>query len=169
MTHQNTRQRAGDWKVWRTGLTGLTDAAWADDPTTALPAAADRKQIPLTSHGTGHVSAVEFVVIGYVQATRLVSANDADTFSCDMTFLVETPDGSSIGPLGGGTEARSGNVAGEEKIVAIRQTSVAGLRYFTFFRFDCNGADAVVPRLHTATGLPGAADRLEVWYREIMS
>lgn len=169
MTHQNTRERAGDWKILRTGIVlPFADDDWADDESDPLPASTTKGTAPLVGAAGWKVTAVQFVALGYVNATRVVSDNDADTFSVDVTFVVPTPDGSSIGPLGAGTEARSGNAAGEEKLVAIRLPSSAGHRYFEIYEFPCDGAERFHLRFHSPTGAPGAADRGEVWYREVL-
>lgn len=157
MPHYDTRQRQGDWKVLRTGLTALTDDDWADDASDDLPSTG-LMTVPLTSHGTGVIVGVEFIVWGYVNATGFVSDNDADSYSVDATFLVAPPRGSSI--IGRDT-------AGES--LAFAQVSTAGHRYFRVYRIDVNGADALALRLHSSTGAPGAADRYEVWWREVMA
>ncbi len=152
----STRPRYTHWKTLRTGLTDLADDDWADDASDALPS--HGIQVPFnTDQSYGKVVAIEFAVLGYVAATGLTSDNDADTFSCQATYLIDPPGGSSI----------VGRTAAGEQL-AIAQVDTAGFRYFRAYRIPCHGADTLALRLHTDTGLPGAADRLEVLYREVL-
>lgn len=146
-----------NWKLLRTALTDLADDDWADDASDALPSTGLAEIGFATVNGLGKTTEIEFVVLGYVAATQLTSDNDSDTFSCDVTYLLDPPAGSSI--LGRTT-------SGEQ--LAIRQVQTAGFRYFTVYRIPCDGADSLALRLYSDTGLPGSADRLEAWYREVM-
>ena len=154
-----------EWKTMRLGMTALSDDDWADDESDALPTLGVKPISFEMNPAVGKTSEVEFVVLGYVAATLVVSDNDADTFSVDVTLLVQPPKDSVIG-TGATNRSRSGNAAGDRR-VAIRHASTALFRFFEINRFECSGADQVVLRLHTASGAPGAADRYEVWYREI--
>lgn len=146
-----------NWNVLRTALTDLADNDWADDVSDALPSSGTFDVTFHATPGFGKTTELEFVVLGYVAATGLATDNDADTFSLDVTELVTPPAGSNI----------IGRTAAGEKL-AIRQVQTAGFRYFTYYRIPCSGADEMALRLYSDTGLPGAADRLEVWWREVV-
>lgn len=145
-----------NWRVLRTALTDLADDDWADDVSDALPSTGLANISFAATSGFSKTTEVEFVVLGYVAATGLAVDNDADTFSMDATLLVTPPAGSSI----------VGRTTSGEKI-ALRQVQMTGFRYFTYYRVPCSGADELALRFYSDTGLPGAADRLEVWYREV--
>lgn len=161
----NTRHAQYEWRPFRTALTALTDDDWADDESDALPS----DTFPVTSGRTPHGKTVkfEFFVLGYVASTGVLADNDSDTFSCDVTYIIDTAGFSTAIGRGATGLARSGNTAANALKVAVAGPTMAGLKYFKPYTVECSGAAEVALRLHSATGAPGSADRYDVWIREI--
>jgi hypothetical protein len=160
-----------EWRTLRTDIaTNVSDDDWADDESDALPTRSDGSPglTPVSYELNPHGKTVEFefALLGYVNATKVCSDNDADTYAVDVTYLIELPRGSSIG-TGATRLARSGNTTALARYVAIAGPTMTALRFFKPYKFECSGAKAIALRIHTVSGAPGAADRLELIGREV--
>lgn len=145
------------WKVLRTDLDDLADNDWADDVSDALPSSTERADLPFSREvRLGKNTEVEVMVFPYVEATGLLVDASTETFSIDVTFFNDPPDGSNI--VGRTT-------SGEQ--IATRHAELTLCRFNVHYRFECDGADAWTLRLHTLSGTPTGADKYEVWYREV--
>lgn len=143
---------AGNWKVLRTGLTTLADADWSDDVSDALPSTG----LATLYGGTDGPEAIEFVVLAYLASDTFLSDVGTETFSAQLTLLIDPPAGSSIG---GRDEA--------DEQIAIATVNSAGLLFHKIYRVNTSGASSFTLRLHTLSGTPGDADRYEVLWREV--
>lgn len=153
-----------NWKVLETGISALTDDNWADDVSDALPSTGIGSAPFERATGVGKNTAVEFFVLPYVAATGLLVDASAETFSVDVTILHDSVNSQgAVTPTGSSVVGRT--AAGER--VATRYATLAGCLFNVHYRFECDGADRFVLRLHTLSGTPTGATAYEVRYREV--